>query len=202
MHIYLIRHGETDWNTKFLYQGHTDIALNKTGIKQAEYIAKELKTRHIKAVISSDLKRAYKTAEIIKRAAGIKAAITKDRRLRERDYGDLEGQLYERFKRRTKKFTGENDGKFFARVNVAFRAVVNKYRDKDVAIVTHGGVVRQIVSHVLGLKQYKRLRIYNASISEIFYDSKKKAFFLLLLNSVSHLPEGERNKIEYHIKGV
>ncbi len=202
MHIYLIRHGETDWNTKLLYQGHSDTELNKNGIMQARCIAKELKSRRIKAVASSDLKRAYKTAEIVRNACGIKTAVKKDRRLRERDYGSLEGKLYGFFKSRKKTFNGEKDTLFFSRVNACFKSLVSKYRGKDIAIVTHGGVVRQIVSHILGLKEYKRLRISNASISEIYYNEKKKAFFLLLLNSVSHLPERERNKIKYHIKGV
>jgi broad specificity phosphatase PhoE len=202
MHIYLIRHGETDWNTKLLYQGHSDTGLNKTGIMQARSMAGELKNRRIKAVISSDLKRAYKTADIIRRACGIKGRIKADRRLRERDYGNLEGRRYEFFKSRKKDFNGEKDGPFFSRVNACFNSIVKKYKGRDIAIVTHGGVVRQIVSFILGLKEYKRLRIYNASISEIYYNEKKKAFFLLLLNSVSHLPERERNKIRYHIKGV
>ncbi|MCE5301460.1 MAG: hypothetical protein LLG37_11415, partial [Spirochaetia bacterium] len=63
-------------------------------------------------------------------------------------------------------------------------------------------VVRQIVSYVLGLKEYKRLRVYNASISELFYIPEQDAFFLLCFNSVAHLPKNERNKIQYHIKGV
>jgi len=58
------------------------------------------------------------------------------------------------------------------------------------------------VASILNLKDYKKLRIYNASISEVFYNERKKAFFLLLLNSVAHLPKKSRNKIGYHIKGV
>ena len=50
MKLYLIRHGETDWNVKGLLQGHTDIDLNKTGIKQAKELAKKL--RRIKFAIS------------------------------------------------------------------------------------------------------------------------------------------------------
>jgi probable phosphoglycerate mutase len=202
MHIYLVRHGETDWNTKFLFQGQSDTELNANGIKQAKSIAAEFKGRKISAVISSDLKRAHKTAQIIASACGCKGRIKTDKRLRERHYGNLEGKLYSLYRDKEKDFTGEIDKKFFPRVNAAFRAIVRKYQGKDIIIVSHGGVVRQIVASILELKEYRRLRIYNASISEIFYDSRKKAFFLLLLNSVAHLPVKERNKIEYHIKGV
>jgi len=202
LHIYLIRHGETDWNTKFLFQGQSDTELNKTGIMQAKYIAKEFKGRKIAGIISSDLKRAQKTAAIIASACGCVRKIKTDRRLRERHYGNLEGKLYELYRHKNKDFTGEKDSKFFPRVNAAFKAIIKEYKGKDIIVVTHGGVVRQIVSFILGLKEYKKLRIYNASISEIFYNEKKKAFFLLLLNSVAHLPRRVRNKIEYHIKGV
>ncbi len=202
MKIYLVRHGETDWNTKLLYQGHTDIGLNSLGISQAKYIAKELKDKKIQAIISSDLRRAYKTAEIIKKTCKYKGIIIRDRRLRERSYGDLEGKLYNFFQRRRKNFTGEKDAVFFARVNACFKSIIRKYKGKNTAIITHGGVVRQIVSFVLGLKNYKKIRIYNASISEIFYNEEKKVFFLLLLNSVAHLPKKDRNRTQYHIKGV
>lgn len=202
MYIYLIRHGETDWNNKFLFQGQTDIPLNKTGLMQARAIAKEFKHRQIDAIISSDLKRAYQTAYEIKKVSGLKGKIHTMKSLRERDYGNLEGTTYDRYHSQKKGFTGEKDPEFFARLNRAFAQIVKKYRGKDVAVVAHGGVVRQIVAHVIGLKDYKRLRIYNASLSEVFYDSKRDAFFLLLLNSVSHLPAKERNKILYHIKGV
>jgi 2,3-bisphosphoglycerate-dependent phosphoglycerate mutase len=202
LHIYLIRHGETDWNTKFLFQGQSDTELNKTGIMQAKSIAKEFKDRNIGGIISSDLKRAFKTAEIIASACGCRAKIEKDKRQRERHYGNLEGKLYELYRHQKKGFTGERDSRFFPRVNAAFKSIIKRYKGKDVIIVSHGGVVRQIVAFMLGLEDYKKLRIYNASISEIFYNEKKKAFFLLLLNSVSHLPRKARNKIEYHIKGV
>lgn len=202
MHIYLVRHGETDWNTKFLFQGQSDTELNKTGVMQAKCIAKEFKGRKISAIISSDLKRAHKTAEIIAASCGCRAKVAKDKRLRERDYGNLEGKLYNLYHNKKKNFTGEKDHKFFPRVNRAFRSIIKKYRGRDIIIVSHGGVVRQLVASVLGLQDYKSLRIYNASVSELFYNEKKKAFFVLLVNSVHHLPRSERNKIEYHIKGV
>jgi broad specificity phosphatase PhoE len=202
LYIYLVRHGETDWNTGFLFQGQTDIPLNKTGISQAKHIASELKDKEIDVIISSDLLRARRTAEEIRKACPGKWPVKTFRGLRERDYGNFEGKRYDQLAVGGRGFTGEKDKKFFARINRAFDGIMNQYSGKNIVIVTHGGVVRQIVSHVLGLKDYKRLRIYNASLSEIYYDTEKKAFFLLLLNSISHLPAKERNTIQYHIKGV
>jgi broad specificity phosphatase PhoE len=63
--IYLTRHGETEWNEKKIIQGHSDIPLNKKGIKQANLLGMELKNIHFDAVFSSDLVRAKKSAEIM-----------------------------------------------------------------------------------------------------------------------------------------
>jgi broad specificity phosphatase PhoE len=202
MYIYLVRHGETDWNTKLLFQGHTDIPLNKNGIKQAKCIAKELRHTSIGAVISSDLRRAVRTAEEIVNVMDPKPETEKISGLRERNYGNFEGKKYELYHSSDKNFSGENDRKFSARINSVFRDVMKKYRGKNIVIVTHGGVVRQIISYILGLKKYTALRVYNASISEIFYDEKKCVFFLLGFNSIAHLPVKQRNTAGYHIKGV
>jgi broad specificity phosphatase PhoE len=202
LHIYLVRHGETNWNAKMLFQGHTDIPLNRTGISQAKHIARELKDKKLEAIISSDLIRAAQTADEIQKVAMKDCGVEHNKGLRERDYGNFEGKSYNKYNANSPGFSGEKDNKFFARVNRTFGAIMKKYEGKNIAIVTHGGVVRQIAAFVLGLKNYGKLRIYNASLSEIYYDEKKKAYFLLLLNSISHLPEKERNKIQYHIKGV
>ncbi len=202
MYIYLIRHGETDWNDKLLFQGHTDTLLNQRGKKQAQYIADELKEINFDIMYSSDLKRAYKTAQIIKKITKHKGKIIRTKNLRERNYGSFEGKSYELFRHNKKDFDGEKDPEFFKRINDFFYSIIKKYKGKNIVIITHGGVVRQIIASVLDLKDYKKLRIYNASISEIYYDEKNKKFFLLRLNSMSHLPKKDRVKIHKHIIGV
>ena len=67
MVIYVIRHGETDWNTKHWLQGTTDIPLNRNGIEVAEITSEALKGIPFDVIFSSPLKRAYQTAEIMKR---------------------------------------------------------------------------------------------------------------------------------------
>lgn len=202
MNIYLIRHGETDWNGKFLFQGHADTPLNAAGKRQAAAIGKWLADAGIEHIITSDLKRAYETADIINSRLTVKVAVEKVKNFRERNYGNLEGKRYDLYHSQRRGFTGEKDGPFFRRINGAFNKVMKKFKGKNIAIVTHGGVVRQIAANAIGLKDYKKLRIYNGSISELFYNPEKKAMFLLLLNSVAHLPKKERNAIGYHIKGV
>lgn len=202
MNIYLIRHGETDWNGKFLFQGHTDTPLNASGRRQAAAIGKWLADAGIERIITSDLSRAYKTAEIINSKLARKVTVERMKELRERNYGSLEGKKYDLYHSKRKEFDGEKDGLFFGRVNNAFKSIIKSCTGKNIAVVTHGGVVRQIVADTIGLKDYKKLRIYNGSISELFYNHEKKAMFLLLLNSVAHLPKKERNAIGYHIRGV
>lgn len=79
--IYLIRHGETDWNVERKIQGQTDIPLNSNGKQQAEEAANEIANLKIDRIISSDLSRAKETAEIINKKVGAK--ITFDKRIRE-----------------------------------------------------------------------------------------------------------------------
>ena len=72
--FYFIRHGETEWNTKGIYQGLTDIPLSEKGEKQAEYLGKRFQNKALKvdAIYSSPLQRAVKTAESIANAKGLK----------------------------------------------------------------------------------------------------------------------------------
>ncbi len=66
MILHVIRHGETDYNTQLRYAGSTDVPLNNVGIKQAEDLAKILAETKFDVIVSSPLKRAFKTAQIIK----------------------------------------------------------------------------------------------------------------------------------------
>ncbi len=88
MVIYLIRHGETDWNTKRLLQGATDIPLNQNGIEVAQLTAEGLCDVVFDVIFTSPLKRARQTAEIIRGERRI--PIIPDERLREIAFGPFE----------------------------------------------------------------------------------------------------------------
>ena len=87
--ICFLRHGQTSWNVEGKWQGHTDIGLNETGLFQANNISELLKDQKFEAIYSSDLRRAYSTAEIINRHHNL--PIIKDERLREQNLGNWEG---------------------------------------------------------------------------------------------------------------
>ena len=87
--IYLVRHGETDWNAEKKIQGHTDIALNQNGRKQAKELANTIAHLKIDKIISSDLLRARETAEIVNEE--INKRVSFDTRIKEVGFGLLEG---------------------------------------------------------------------------------------------------------------
>ena len=87
--VYVVRHGETEWNLMGKQQGHMDSPLTALGIKQAYALATGLMNRGIKFIFSSDLRRAKKTAEII--ATKLKLSVTTNELLRERHLGSLQG---------------------------------------------------------------------------------------------------------------
>lgn len=91
INVYIFRHGETDFNRQRKYQGGLDIPLNETGMNQAKQLAFRLKELPLQRIVSSDLARAWKTAEIV---AGFHSLpVETDQRLREAHMGLGEGAL-------------------------------------------------------------------------------------------------------------
>lgn len=159
-----VRHGETDWNRIRRLQGHTDTALNDTGVEQAARLAAALAGQAIAAIHSSDLKRALATAEPVATALGL--AVRQSPLLRERNYGLLEGKTFaeivEHFPEEAERLrlrdashrmpNGESQQEFFERVVGAIRAIAaEEERDamradagtnaRTILVVTHGGVL-------------------------------------------------------------
>lgn len=94
MTVYAVRHGQTSWNADKKIQGKTDISLNDNGRSQALDIAKRLTSMEIDLIITSPLKRAMETADIIAKYLQIEESkIIVGTRLYERDFGDYEGKL-------------------------------------------------------------------------------------------------------------
>jgi len=148
--LYLIRHGQTDWNLQGRYTGQSDIPLNTTGEQQASAAAAQLEGVKLDAIVSSDLQRARHTAEII--AAQMGLPVQTDPRLREINQGLWEGmhfteiktQYEEAFKqRKNNPLTvappgGETVGQVQTRVLAALRDICAQYPHQQVAVVSHG----------------------------------------------------------------
>ena len=140
--IYIVRHGQTDWNLEGRTQGHSDIPLNQTGINQANIIKEKLKNIKFDKVFSSPLKRAYETANII-----TNGEITKDDRLVERFGGKLEGKLSKENPKDIRyndpnenRYGIENILDFRKRIFDFFDEITTKYSDENILVVTHAGV--------------------------------------------------------------
>lgn len=180
--IYLTRHGETEWNEKKLIQGHSDIPLNKKGEIQAKDLSKKLSHIKFAAVFSSDLIRAKRTAEII--ALEKKIAVKTTKALRERYFGRFEGKSWEEDKQYQSYLNNflklsnkeryykkpyedtESDEKLMIRYIPFLRQVAVAYPDKNILMVTHGGVMRVFLIH-LGYGTY--ITLPSGSINNTAY---------------------------------
>jgi broad specificity phosphatase PhoE len=163
-HVFITRHGETDWNAEGRWQGHTDIPLNDNGRAQARGVAQALRSAGLAAIVSSDLQRAHETAKIIGLELGVPVAYT-DPDLRERMFGVFEGltradcerlhpEAWRAWLEEQKPAEGvELPERVAARVASAIGRAVDRYgrEDAPVLLVSHGGALRQAVRLATGI---------------------------------------------------
>lgn len=146
MDVLITRHGQTEWNVLKKIQGKVDIELNETGIDQARITADSLINEEIDLIISSPLKRALQTAQIINENKNVPIII--DDRISERNFGEYEGVETTSFdfnslwnyKNDIKYGSAESMKELFDRVYEFLDELKIKYKDKKVLLVTHGGI--------------------------------------------------------------
>ncbi|BDZ50572.1 hypothetical protein GCM10025867_28130 [Frondihabitans sucicola] len=149
--LYLVRHGETDWNKARKIQGATDIPLNDLGRRQAAAAAHLLGRRRFDAVVASPLSRATETGRIIADHLGL-AAPALVPGVAERSYGEAEGLTFDEVEARFPDTTPvpgrESRSGLLIRVEAALLAIAAAHPDSAVVVATHGAVIRSIVNHV------------------------------------------------------
>ena len=149
--IYLVRHGETDWNKARRIQGNTDIPLNGTGREQAATTGRLLARREWDGVYASPLSRAFETAAIIAAEIGCPAPEPVPE-LVERNYGAAEGMVGEEIDARYPGDTPvpgrETREEVAARVIPAVIALAERHPGESIVVVSHGGVIRTILAAV------------------------------------------------------
>jgi len=157
MKLYYARHGQTDWNVANRICSTSDIPLNDKGIAQARELAKKVtELGEVDLIIASPMKRARKTAEIVGDVIGKPVLI--DERLREWDFGRLDGGDREEYAEALRLFkgtefalpmgeTGETLLQLTYRVYAALEDIRETHAGKTVLIISHGGVCRVIESY-------------------------------------------------------
>lgn len=169
--IYIVRHGQTDWNVEGRYQGRLDIELNAKGVEQAERIKEKLNEVRFDKVFSSPLKRAYNTAQII-----TSNDIVVDNRIIERCNGELEGKLKSDVKVNIdfndpdeNRMEIENIVNFRERIKSFFEEISEKYKGKNVLVVTHAGISIYARCFFEGEPEdgdYSKLKLKNCEVLE------------------------------------
>ena len=199
MRIFLIRHGETEWNKRNRLQGHSDTHLSPEGFHQAITLAEHAPFQHIDAVYSSDLTRALSTANILAERFNLTTKILPE--LREMNYGDWEGRfISDLFKESPKAF-----GKFFtaperchpphgetflecqARVMIGIREIIANHDNQNVIVVSHGAAIRLILGAALDMPIHKMWAIaqFNMALNVLRVDDGDLT--VELVNDTNHL---------------
>lgn len=182
--IIAVRHGETAWNVDTRLQGHLDIELNDRGQWQVRRLAQALAHEPIAAVYSSDLARAWQTAQAIAGSHGLQ--VHPEPRLRERAFGHFEGRTFldiqrelpeqaERWRRRDPDFApaggGESLLQFRARVTEAVAELAARHPAALVVLVAHGGVMDLLYRAATGqeLQAPRTWQLGNAHINRMLW---------------------------------
>jgi probable phosphoglycerate mutase len=199
----VIRHGETEWNSKGRIQGQLESPLNERGLEQAGALAHVLADEQIDELWSSDLDRARDTATALAKQSSQRLRI--DTRLRERHFGVFQGLTFEQAKQRYPQYYemytsddpdeaipgGESSREFQDRATGFFveRGKDRDYHSKTIAVVTHGGVVSCLYRLAKGvsLTAPRTWELPNAAINEFLYDRGK--WKIARFADVSHLEE-------------
>ena len=209
--VFLLRHGKTEWNGQFRYQGTSDVPLNEEGRSQAQRTALRLASLSIDAIYASSLSRARETAEIVSKTLGVPVKGFYEE-LWEMNFGAWEGltasdiersyaesfRLWRRNPERVKIPKGESFNEVVERVTRGMKKILSD-RGENILVVAHGGSIRAALAGLfaMDISASWRIRIDNCSLTsmELINDRVMLAFandtlHLLVddLDLVSNLP--------------
>lgn len=181
--LLLVRHGESQparEDAPFeLLDGQGDPPLAKEGERQAELVARRLEHEEFDGLYVTTLRRTHQTAEPLAKRLGVTPAVEPD--LREIMLGEWEGGLFRirvaqghEIARRMYEQErwdvipgAESTEDFAARIRAAVERIAAAHRDRRVAVVTHGGVIGQVVSMATGARPFAFIDADNASITQL-----------------------------------
>ena len=185
--LIIIRHGETEWNLEGRIQGHMDSPLTESGRAQAEAIAGRLQTEEVNALYSSDLGRAYTTAQFVSHKTG--QDILTDKRLRELHLGNFEGLTEEEVRKRFPEDYvylknpepgyiypgGESKEQFSVRVISCLEELMGKHQGEQIVVITHGGALSRLIRYTFGMPVvgFNGYKICNAALNVFSYENQR-----------------------------
>jgi len=196
--IILIRHGETEWNSQQRMQGHSNSDLSSVGQAQIQALGQWMKNVPFDLIYSSDSLRAKQTAEAITQFSGHELQF--DQRLREKNLGVFEGltseearerhpEVFRLFKTAGSKYVideGESTQQLQDRALEIVDEIRIKHPEEHVLLVTHGGFIRVVMKHSLGLslETPTRFLIRNTGVFRLVWEDK---WIVSQMGGVSHL---------------
>ena len=196
--IIFIRHGETEWNSQQRMQGHSNSDLSSVGQAQIQALGQWMKNVPFDLIYSSDSLRAKQTAEAITQFSGHELQF--DQRLREKNLGVFEGltseearerhpEVFRLFKTAGSKYVideGESTQQLQDRALEIVDEIRIKHLEERVLLVTHGGFIRVVMKHSLGLslETPTRFLIRNTGVFRLVWEDK---WIVSQMGGVSHL---------------
>jgi 2,3-bisphosphoglycerate-dependent phosphoglycerate mutase len=196
--VVFIRPGETDWNRLGRWQGHVQVPLNSYGKMQAQRLAKFIHPIGISTMYTSDLRRAYQTAEILCEQLGF--APRADARLRERGVGEWQGltqeevmewypQEYAQLQANREGFQvsgGESRRQVAERVRQCFQDIMARGGGETIGIVSHTTAIRTLLDDLVPHYNANSHSYSNLSVTTIEHQ-QGDVWKIGLLDDISHL---------------
>jgi probable phosphoglycerate mutase len=202
-----VRHGQSTWNHERRIQGQLDPPLSDEGRRQATRLGRRLAGRRLSGFYTSDLKRAFETAQLIGKVAGVEPTPMPE--LREIFLGEWEGlrtgDIAERYPEAWAGWQeepdwdlvpgGESAALFEARVSAALDAIFKRHERGEVLVVTHGGVIQVALHRIVGRpsRGLFPFKIQNASISVI--EKSNGRVVVSGVNDIAHLESGSETDV-------
>ena len=200
MHLFLVRHGETEHNRQNLSLGQDDVALNETGLRQAEALGRALSEERLSVVYASPLVRAIRTAEAIAEPYGLEVVIEDG--LIEMDVGEMDGLPFADVREKFPGFIerwqgpegpnermpgGERLVDVCDRADAALSAIVKRHEGERVCLVSHNFVILSLLTQLMGLELtgFRRLRHSVAAIARVEW--RDGGPVVVALNDTCHL---------------
>ena len=203
MKIYFIRHGETVWNTKKIFQGSSNSPLTEKGRCQAAKLGEKLKDVPFVTFYSSPLGRTMETTELIKNGRDIRVKYMDE--FKEISVGQMEGVPREKFETEYPKqyhdfffnpkeyspelYGGESYNKLIERVKVGLDKVVKNHKENDIVAIVSHGVTLKAIFKIVNNMSFEELGNFpvpkNTSLSIVDYTDGK--YTVELFSDISHL---------------